>query len=166
MNTAPDHNSSHSAEAHAQGRGQQQTHGTTHRLGESAQHIWLAGIGALGRVQQQGSRLFESLVHEGEQLERRNRDRVRHNAETARERVNAQFNDVKGNARRGWNRFVHQIEEQIHQVLMHLHVPKREELDALRQEVTELRAQIARLHANQATASRTATTPHTPPPSP
>ena len=38
-------------------------------LGESAQHVWLAGIGALGRAQSEGSRLFSSLVEEGEELE-------------------------------------------------------------------------------------------------
>ena len=38
-------------------------------LSESAQQIWLAGVGAFGRAQAEGTRLFEGLVKEGLNLE-------------------------------------------------------------------------------------------------
>src|SRR3546814_9728797 len=34
-------------------------------LSESAQQIWLAGVGAFGRAQAEGTKLFEGLVKEG-----------------------------------------------------------------------------------------------------
>src|SRR3546814_19594747 len=38
-------------------------------LSESAQQIWLAGVGAFGRAQAAGTKLFEGLVKEGLNLE-------------------------------------------------------------------------------------------------
>ena len=38
-------------------------------LSESAQQIWLAGVGAFGRAQAEGTKLFEALVKEGLSLE-------------------------------------------------------------------------------------------------
>ena len=38
-------------------------------LSESAQQIWLAGVGAFGRAQAEGTKLFEGLVKEGLNLE-------------------------------------------------------------------------------------------------
>ena len=38
-------------------------------LSESAQQIWLAGVGAFSRAQAEGGKLFEALVKEGMTLE-------------------------------------------------------------------------------------------------
>src|SRR3954471_15641425 len=40
---------------------------------ESAQHIWLAGLGAFAKAQEEGGKLFEVLVKEGSTLEQRTR---------------------------------------------------------------------------------------------
>src|SRR3546814_5013577 len=40
---------------------------------ESAQHIWLAGVGAFGRAQEEGTRMFEALVKEGMNIEKSTR---------------------------------------------------------------------------------------------
>ena len=42
-------------------------------LSESAQQVWLAGVGAFGRAQAEGSKLFETLVKEGLSLEQTTR---------------------------------------------------------------------------------------------
>ena len=40
---------------------------------DSAQQIWLAGMGAFGRAQEEGTKLFETLVREGSTLESKTR---------------------------------------------------------------------------------------------
>ena len=45
------------------------------KLSDSAQQVWLAGLGALGRAQAEGSRFFDGLVKEGEAWEARRRER-------------------------------------------------------------------------------------------
>mgnify|MGYP000959782292 CR=1 FL=1 len=37
---------------------------------ESANHIWLAGLGAYAKTQEEGEKLFQSLVKEGEKVEK------------------------------------------------------------------------------------------------
>ena len=38
---------------------------------ESANRIWLAGLGAFAKTQEEGEKLFQSLVKEGETVEKR-----------------------------------------------------------------------------------------------
>jgi poly(hydroxyalkanoate) granule-associated protein len=38
------------------------------RMKDSAQHIWLAGLGAFAKAQEEGSKVFENLVKEGSHL--------------------------------------------------------------------------------------------------
>ena len=39
------------------------------RMKDSAQHIWLAGLGAFAKAQEEGSKVFENLVKEGSHLQ-------------------------------------------------------------------------------------------------
>ena len=39
------------------------------RMKDSAQHIWLAGLGAFAKAQEEGSKVFDNLVKEGSQLQ-------------------------------------------------------------------------------------------------
>ena len=59
-------------------------------LKESAQKIWLAGIGALATAEEEGSKLFNSLVKKGETYEARGKQRV--------EEVKARVEEVVGKA--------------------------------------------------------------------
>ncbi len=43
---------------------------------ESAQSIWLAGLGALATAGEEGGKLFEQLVKRGEAVDKQNRSRV------------------------------------------------------------------------------------------
>ena len=51
---------------------------------ESAQHIWLAGLGAFAKAQDEGTRLFEALVREGVSLEQKTRKLTAGKADEAR----------------------------------------------------------------------------------
>lgn len=46
-------------------------HDPLHEIGETGRTIWLAGLGALARVEQEGRRVFDSLVERGRKVERR-----------------------------------------------------------------------------------------------
>ena len=41
---------------------------------ESAQQIWLAGLGAFSKAQNEGKKVFDTLVKQGEQIEQRTRN--------------------------------------------------------------------------------------------
>src|SRR5262249_21982365 len=46
---------------------------TNKSIMESAQHIWLAGLGAFAKAQGEGGKMFQSLIREGSDLEQKTR---------------------------------------------------------------------------------------------
>ena len=124
---------------------------SVHRLGSSAQQIWLAGLGALGRMQSEGSRFFAALVRDGEAYEQRQRDQFREKTAHVRDRVEGHIDDAVDGARRGWGRLSRAVDDRLHAALRSLNLPHRHELDALRGEVDALRAEVQRLNAQIAT---------------
>jgi len=60
---------------------------------ESAQSIWLAGMGAFGRAQEEGGKLFDSLIKEGSKLEQK-----------TRKLATGQVDAVRGVVGNPWNR--------------------------------------------------------------
>lgn len=145
-------------EPHAGEGFQAQAEQWSRRLGESAQHVWWAGLGALQRAQAEGSRLFDTLVQEGAEVERDGRRRAEERAETVREEVENRFDQARENAAMGWGRIERAFDERLRSALRRLDVPEREEVDALRRQVQQLRNQVSRL----ATAERVARGPTTP----
>ncbi|GHH54410.1 MULTISPECIES: phasin family protein [Gammaproteobacteria] len=117
------------------------------KLGESAEQVWLAGLGAFGRAQSEGSRLFESLVKEGATYQREGKRRAESGADAMRDQVEAGL----GQARESWHRLGKAFDERVKGVLHALQVPDRAEVENLRAEVESLKAQ---LHAAQVRARR------------
>lgn len=114
-----------------------------HRLGESAQHVWLAGLGALGRAQNEGSRWFNALVKEGKQVERGTRRKAREQVKATREAVDEQLQSTRQKASAGMDRIGGAIDAGMRGVLHRLHIPDRNEVEQLKHEVQKLNARLA-----------------------
>ena len=122
------------------------------RLGESAQHVWWAGLGALQRAQAEGSRLFDTLVQEGAEVDRDGRRRAGERTDSMREEVEAKFDQARDTAASGWSRLERAFDERLRSALRRLDVPERDEVDLLRKQVQTLRSQVTKLQANQRAA--------------
>ncbi|HHW4682321.1 MAG TPA: phasin family protein [Xylella sp.] len=114
----------------------------TQRLGKSAEQIWLAGLGALGRIQSEGARLFEALVNEGEENKQQGRESTRQGAENIREQVEVKLEETWESTQRNWRRMNQLFDERIQGILHALKIPTREEIDALRHEIQILRTEL------------------------
>ena len=128
-------------------------------LGESAQHVWLAGIGALGRAQSEGSRLFSSLVEEGEELERRARTTASDRAGDVMQAVGSGVDEVRGRAEDTWDRWEKALDERMQRALSRMGVPSREDVSELERKVGALEAELRReraASARKAAARKTA----------
>lgn len=112
-------------------------------LSESAQQIWLAGVGAFGRAQAEGGRLFDSLVKEGASLEHTAR-RFAGQGEAVREAVEQRVGQARERASDTWNRLEQGFEARVHKALASMGVPGRDELHALSRRVDELTAELRR----------------------
>lgn len=123
---------------------EQQAERMARSLGESAQQIWLAGIGALGRAQAEGTRLFESLVQEGEQLERQARESAGSRAGEVMQAVGDSVDEVRARAEGTWDKWEKGFDERLQRALGRLGVPRRDDIAALSRQVEELAAELRR----------------------
>jgi len=110
-------------------------------LGESAQKIWLAGLGALSIAEREGSKVFKSLVDIGEDYLGQTRAPV----EQAKDRVQGTVESLRRRA----GKTVRQVEEALdHGVSTALHragVPTRDDVAALTRRVEDLTRKLETL---------------------
>ena len=100
-------------------------------LKESAQRIWLAGLGALSAAEEEGSKAFNSLVERGREWEERGKERVGEVREKARSRFGSRFDELE-----------EMVDERITDTLHRFGVPTREEIHDLSSKVEELTKKI------------------------
>jgi poly(hydroxyalkanoate) granule-associated protein len=97
------------------------------QIKESATQIWLAGLGAFSKAQQEGVKVFEALVAEGEKFQERTKT-------VADERLT----EVREKATGTWDKLEKVFEERVARALHTLNVPTRKDIDVLSQRVQEL----------------------------
>ena len=117
---------------------------------ESAQHIWLAGLGAFAKAQDEGTRLFEALVREGVSLEQKTRKLTAGKADEARGAVEAAVGQVKERSQETWDKLEKVFETRVSRALNHLGVPGSAELKSLTQRIEELAREVHKLNAKPA----------------
>jgi poly(hydroxyalkanoate) granule-associated protein len=113
-------------------------------LSESAQQIWLAGVGAFGRAQVEGAKLFEALVREGSSLEKSARSFAGEGVEVVRGTVESTVGQAREHATDTWDRLEKVFEDRVHGALVKLGVPDRDDLKELSRQVGALTAELRR----------------------
>jgi poly(hydroxyalkanoate) granule-associated protein len=121
----------------------------------SAQQIWQAGLGAFARAQQEGGELFDKLVHEGSELQKRTQHLAGEKSLGVAEKVSRLAENVGKQATGSWDKIEKIVEERVARSLRSLGVPSQDEIGVLRREIAELKAAMA-LAGQQQTAQRTA----------
>lgn len=101
---------------------------------DNAQHIWLAGLGALATAGEEGSRVFEDLVEKGAKLEKTGRARL----EKVLHRAEGRARALRGEAEGAIGRLSAPIDHGVSTALNKLGVPTRKEILALTRRVEEL----------------------------
>ena len=61
---------------------------------KSSHSIWLAGLGAFAKAQQEGTKVFEALVRQGEQLEQKTKQTASDTATAARSAAMSKAKDA------------------------------------------------------------------------
>jgi poly(hydroxyalkanoate) granule-associated protein len=104
----------------------------------SARQIWQAGLGALARAQEEGSKLFDALAKEGAALQDRVQPQTQ--AQFARAR-----DSVAGMANKASERVDRLFDQRLSKALGRLDVPLGTEVDALAARVEALERAVAAL---------------------
>ena len=129
---------SNNGSAELQARAQQ----LSHSLVESAQQIWMAGVGAFNRAQGEGSKLFEALVSEGMNIEKHTRKIATVRVDAVRDAVEDRVAGAKARATDSWDRLEKVFEERVQRALNKLGIPGREEVTGLNARIDALTAQL------------------------
>lgn len=112
---------------------------------ESAQQIWLAGMGAFGKAQEEGGRFFETLVKEGLNLQRRTQGMAEDKIGEVSGRMSAMADSVTAKAGQNWDKLESIFEQRTAKAMARLGVPSAKDVEVLTQRVEELAAAVARL---------------------
>jgi poly(hydroxyalkanoate) granule-associated protein len=121
---------------------------------DSAQHIWLAGLGAFAKAQAEGAKVFEALVSEGQQLQGKTQAAAQARLEAlsqATEQVTEQVagiaNEFSDKASGQWNKLENLFENRVATALMNLGMPSAPDIVALQARIQALEEHIAQMHA-------------------
>ena len=106
---------------------------------ESAQQIWLAGLGAFAKAQEEGGKVFEALVKEGESIQSR-----------TRKMTDERIAQVAGKAAGTWDRLEQVFEDRVARALGSLGVPSKQDIDRLSKRVVDLSAAVQALTEGKA----------------
>jgi len=121
---------------------------TAKAIMEQAEQIWLAGLGAFAKAQEQSGKFYETLVKEGAALERATRKVTESKVEEVRGMVETTVSQVKERATDTWDRLEQVFENRVSRALGTLGIPGREELDQLAKRVEELSKAVRSLDAS------------------
>lgn len=125
---------------------------------ESAQQIWLAGLGAFSKAQEEGGKAFESLVKEGLTIQRKTQAVAEERITEATSRVSSMATDISSKAQGQWDKLENIFEERVAKALNKLGVPSARDVDALIERIDALNQHVQSLSgkAPAKTAAKTA----------
>ena len=112
---------------------------------ESAQQIWLAGMGAFSKAQEEGTKVFEALVKEGLSLQRKTQSVAEEKIGEVTGKMSSLADSVSAKAGQNWDKLEAIFEARTAKALNKLGVPTAKDVDALAQRVDELATAVARL---------------------
>ena len=108
---------------------------------ESANRIWLAGLGAFAKTQEEGEKLFQAMVEEGEKIEKRAKETAIARVEEAKGKVI----EFRGKANEQFDRLEELFQERVAQVLHRLGVPTQDDIQELTKRVEALNESVMAL---------------------
>ena len=110
-------------------------------LAPPAQHVWLAGLGALAKAQQEGSKAIEALVNDGLALQRKSQSEAQQRLQEATERLSHMATDFGQPASGRVDKLEHLFEDRVAKALHRLGMPSLLDIQMLNDRVTQLETQ-------------------------
>jgi poly(hydroxyalkanoate) granule-associated protein len=120
---------------------------------DSAQQIWLAGLGAFSKAQAEGGKVFETLVKDGMGLQRKTQAAAEEKISEATSKMTTMASgitakatgvatDITAKATGQWDKLENIFEERVAKALSKMGMPTAKEVQALAKRVDELSAKL------------------------
>ncbi len=110
---------------------------------DSAEQIWLAGLGAFAKAQEEGTRVYDALIREGEAIQKKTR-------KVTEDKVT----EMAAKATGTWDKLEQVFESRVARALNSLGVPTKDDVAALSKRVAELKAEVEKLNGSAARAAK------------
>ncbi|PAA41763.1 poly(3-hydroxyalkanoate) granule-associated protein PhaF [Pseudomonas fragi] len=120
------------------------------KVEEYSRKIWLAGLGVYSKIDTDGSKLFDTLVKDGENAEKLAKDaghKVAEGVKSSTSSARSRVEDVKDLALEKWGEFEEAFDKRLNSAITRLGVPSRDEVKALHAKVETLTKHIEKLTA-------------------
>lgn len=134
-------------------------------LKDSAQQIWLAGLGAFSKAQEEGGKMFDKLVKEGTSLQRKTQGVTEERLADATDRMASLATDLSAKAAGQWDKLEGIFESRVAKAMNKLSVPSAHDIAALSARIDELEQKLTKIAGNAAGRARSARRPGSPKPS-
>ncbi len=112
---------------------------------DSAQQIWLAGMGAFSEAQGKGAKAFESLMQQGLNLQKKTQGAAEATMGAAATKMSSMAGEVGAKANASWDRLESIFEARTAKAMSRLGVPTAKDLTALTARLDALSAAVAAL---------------------
>jgi poly(hydroxyalkanoate) granule-associated protein len=122
---------------------------------DSAQQIWLAGLGAFAKAQEEGGKVFEALVKEGVSLQKKTQAVAEDKISGVTSKVSHVADGITAipaKAGQQWDKLEGIFEQRVAKAQNKLGVPSRKDIDALSRRIDDLAAAVTSLGGKTSTA--------------
>jgi poly(hydroxyalkanoate) granule-associated protein len=121
---------------------------------DSAQQIWLAGLGAFSKAQEEGGKAFDTLVKEGLSIQRKTQAVAEERISEATSRVTNMATDISSKAAGKWDKLENIFEDRVATALNKLGVPSARDVESLIERIDALTKQVHALGGKAPVARR------------
>jgi len=121
----------------------------------SAQQIWLAGLGAFAKAQEEGGKVFEALVKEGLTIQRKTQAAAEEKLAEATSHVADVATDLGARATGHWDKLENSLEDRVARALHGLGVPSSQDIETLSARIDALQQRVERLSRHAAPGKTT-----------
>lgn len=115
----------------------------TTAIRDSATQIWLAGLGAFAKAQEEGNKIFENLVKQGADIENQTRKVTTAQVHEVKDVVEGSVKQARERASEGLGKLEKVFEERVAKALHALGVPTAADVQELTRRVEELQKTVA-----------------------
>lgn len=121
---------------------------------DSAQQIWLAGLGAFAKAQEEGSKVFEALVKDGIGMQTKSQAMAEEKLAEAASKMSSMAQGITERATGQWDKLENIFEDRVAKALKKLGVPSAQDVAVLTARVEELSKLVQTLVAQQEPAAK------------
>jgi poly(hydroxyalkanoate) granule-associated protein len=125
----------------------------------SAHQIWQAGLGAFAKAQEEGGKVFNKLVEEGNNLQRRTRSMAEDKVSEVTDTVTKVADGVSKQASGSWDKLEQVFEDRVARALSTIGVPTQKDIQELTKRVEQLSRAVAAATGKKVAAPKAAAKP-------